>query len=394
LLVGSLESRLDFLKLRHLSDYKAYPAQATWSFGPRTRLSVGEWAKQHFYFKIDTGSNLVAELHSLAVAQCPFAIEYPAEVLDQIRLAVVEAFFAIPRGGLEIGGVLFGRYRDGLLRIEAFRMLECEHAAGPSFTLSEADHVRLRDLLSSAAAEGLQAVGWFRSRTRSEIALWSADATLHDAYFREPWQVVLVLRPEVTRPTRASFFVRVDGLLGVDSSLGEFVVKPWDGSTASPVPDPVPERHPEGQVENLPHDLPHVAEPKFQTTAPEPRTFSRVLCVFALFVGLTGAGLAAHQYLEVKTPVQESLSLEALDRGGQLQLSWNHGARPVRTARQAKLEITDGPARFSTDLEAAQLQKGSFYYARQTGRVDIHLAVIEPDGRSTDEYASYVGPLP
>jgi hypothetical protein len=333
---------------------------------------------------------LVAELHSLAVAQCPFAIEYPAGVLDQIRLAVVEAFFAIPRGGLEIGGVLFGRYRDGLLRIEAFRMLECEHAAGPSFTLSEADHVRLRDLLSSAAAEGLQPVGWFRSRTRSEIALWSADATLHDAYFREPWQVVLVLRPEVTRPMRASFFVRVDGVLGVDSSLGEFVVKPWDGSTASPVPVPVPERHSEGQVGNLPH----VPEMKFLTTTPEPRTFSRVLWVFALFVGLTGAGLAAHQYLEVKTPVPESLSLEVLDRGGQLQLSWNHGARPVRTARQAKLEITDGPARFSTDLEAAQLQKGSFYYARRTGRVDIHLAVIEPGGRSTDEYASYVGPLP
>jgi hypothetical protein len=333
---------------------------------------------------------LVAELHSLAVAQCPFAIEYPAEVLDQIRVAVMDAFFAIPRGGLEIGGVLFGRYRDGLLRIEAFRMLECEHAAGPSFTLSEADHVRLRNLLHSAEAEGLQPVGWFRSRTRSEIALWSADAALHDAYFPEPWQVVLVLRPEVTRPTRASFFVRVDGSLGVDSSLGEFVVEPWGRSPTCPVPDPVPDPRPEEQV----GDLPHMPELNFLTAASTPRAFSRVSWVSALFVGLMGAGLAARQYLEVKPPVQESLSLEALDRSGQLQLRWNHGARPVRKARQAKLEITDGSARFSTDLEAAQLQKGSFYYARQTGRVDIHLAVIEPDGRTTDEYASYVGPLP
>jgi len=328
----------------------------------------------------------------LAVTQCVYGIEYPDGVLDQIRLAVVDAFFAIPRGGLEIGGVLFGRYRDGLLRIEAFRMLACEHAAGPSFTLSEADHVRLRDLLSSAATEGLQPVGWFRSRTRSEISLCDADAALHDAYFPEPWQAMLVLRPEITRPTRAAFFARVDGLLCMRAS--EFVVEPWGRSTESPAPDPVPERHPEGQVGKLPHDLPQVAEPKFLTTALAPRTFSRALWVSALFVGLTGAGLAAHQYLEVKTPVQESLSLEALDRGGQLQLSWNHGARPVRTALQAKLEITDGPVRFSTDLEAAQLQRGSFYYARQTGRVDIHLAVIEPDGRSTDEYASYVGPLP
>ena len=295
MLVGSLESRLDFLKLRHLFDYKAYPAQATWSFGPRTRLSVGEWAKQHFYFRIDTGFNLVAELHSLAVAQCPFAIEYPAEVLDQIRVVVMDAFFAIPRGGLEIGGVLFGRYRDGLLRIEAFRMLECEHAAGPSFTLSEADHVRLRDLLSSAATEGLQPVGWFRSRTRSEIALCDADAALHDAYFPEPWQVMLVLRPEVTRPTRAAFFARVDGSLSMSAS--EFVVEPWGRSPTCPVPDP----QPEGPV----GDLPHVPELKFLTAASAPRAFSRVLWVSALLVGLTGAGLAAHQYLEVKTPVQE-----------------------------------------------------------------------------------------
>lgn len=120
------------------------------------------------------------------MGSCSFVIEYPAAVLDEIRLAVMEAFFAIPRGGLEIGGVLFGRYREGLLRIEAFRILECDHAAGPSFTLSESDHVRLRDLLDSAAAEGLLPVGWFRSRTRSGISLSEADTSLHDTYFHEP----------------------------------------------------------------------------------------------------------------------------------------------------------------------------------------------------------------
>src|ERR1700720_3443016 len=101
----------------------------------------------------------------------------------------MEAFFAIPRGGLEIGGVLFGRYGEGSLQIEAFRILECEHAAGPSFTLSEADHVRLRDLIDSAGAEGLHPVGWFRSRTRSEISLSEADTALHQTYFPEPGQV-------------------------------------------------------------------------------------------------------------------------------------------------------------------------------------------------------------
>jgi hypothetical protein len=374
LLVSSLESRLDFLKLRHLSNYKAYPKRA----------ALGNGQNRSFSLELIRAPALDSESYSWAVPQCPLAIEYPAAVFEQIRLAVLDAFFAIPRGGLEIGGVLFGRYTDGLLRIEAFRMLDCDHAAGPSFTLSEADHARLRDLLDSAAAEGLHPVGWFRSRTRSEISLSDGDAALHDAYFREPWQVVLVLRLEATRPTRAAFFARVDGLL--DSSLAEFVLEPW----TCPVPDPGPDPLPEAPV----GDLPHIPELKFLTAASAPRSFSRVLWVFALLVGLTGAGLAAHRYLEVKNPAQESFSLEALDRGGQLQLLWDHGARPVRAARRAKLEITDGAAWFSTDLEAAQLQRGSFYYARQTGRVDIHLTVIEPNGRSTDEYASYVGRLP
>ena len=35
-------------------------------------------------------------------------MEYPARVLDDIRLAVVDAFFSLPRGGAEIGGILLG----------------------------------------------------------------------------------------------------------------------------------------------------------------------------------------------------------------------------------------------------------------------------------------------
>jgi proteasome lid subunit RPN8/RPN11 len=303
-------------------------------------------------------------------------------VLEQIRLAVVDAFFAIRHGGLEIGGVLFGRYREGLLRIEAFRMIECAHEAGPSFTLSKADQVGLRDLLESAAAEGLSPVGWFRSRTRSEICLSEADIVLYDTYFREPWQVVLVLRPEVMQPTRGGFFARVSGLLRVDASLAEFVLEPWNAPALGPAQ--------ELQAEQPPS----IPEPQFLSAAPASRSSSRMRWISVLIVSLAGAGLAGRQYLETRTPAQDGFSLEALDRSGQLQLRWDRSARSVRAASRAKLEIADGPARLSTDLEAAQLQRGSFYYARQTERVDIHLTVIGRNGGSTDEYASFLGGLP
>ena len=38
-----------------------------------------------------------------SVPECPFTIESSARVLDDIRLAVTDAFFSLPRGGAEIG---------------------------------------------------------------------------------------------------------------------------------------------------------------------------------------------------------------------------------------------------------------------------------------------------
>src|SRR5438128_1121615 len=37
----------------------------------------------------------------------PLRVTIPATVLDEIRVAVVEAFHSVPRGGVEIGGVFF-----------------------------------------------------------------------------------------------------------------------------------------------------------------------------------------------------------------------------------------------------------------------------------------------
>src|SRR5436190_1502120 len=47
------------------------------------------------------------------VPQCGFTIEYTPLVIDDIRLAVVDAFFSLPRGGAEIGGILLGTYEKG-----------------------------------------------------------------------------------------------------------------------------------------------------------------------------------------------------------------------------------------------------------------------------------------
>src|SRR5689334_15702897 len=97
---------------------------------------------------------------------CPFRIEYSIAVLDDIRLAVMDAFFSLPRGGVEIGGLLLGDYRDGRVSIRNSALLECEHALGPSFTLSPADETRLEQQLAGFRQDSARKlVGWYHSHT-------------------------------------------------------------------------------------------------------------------------------------------------------------------------------------------------------------------------------------
>src|SRR5580704_4957352 len=108
-----------------------------------------------------------------SVPQCPFTIECTPRVLDDIRLGIIDAFFSLPRGGAEIGGVLLGRFATGRLSISGYQPLECEHAFGPSFTLSANDFARLKEILAALEANpgSPQAVGWYHSHTRSEVFL-------------------------------------------------------------------------------------------------------------------------------------------------------------------------------------------------------------------------------
>lgn len=191
--------------------------------------------------------------------QCPFVIEYSRKALDDIRLAVVDAFFSLPRGGAEIGGILLGRLEGNRVQIVDYAPIECEHAFGPAFTLSPADQTKLGDLLRQTYPSGLRPVGWYHSHTRSGISLCEADLDIHNRYFPERWQVALVLRPSTLQPTQAGFFFREpDGSIHAENSYQEFVVEalplqqlPAAGSGAEALPGTVRETEPEAVVINL-----------------------------------------------------------------------------------------------------------------------------------------------
>jgi proteasome lid subunit RPN8/RPN11 len=170
--------------------------------------------------------------------ECPFSIECSSRVLDDIRLSVNDAFFSLPRGGAEIGGILLGGWQEGRLTITDCAALDCEHALGPSFTLSLKDETRLQELIAAATGAGRVTVGWYHSHTRTGVMLSDTDLTIHNRFFPETWQVALVVKPHTLEPMRGGFFFRGHG--GIIHSSASYREFPIDSQPLRQVPRPVP----------------------------------------------------------------------------------------------------------------------------------------------------------
>src|ERR1700722_18609762 len=105
-----------------------------------------------------------SKFSSWTVAESPITIEYSLIVIEEIRHAVAEGFQRLSRGGIEVGGILYGAREGRTVKVLAMRSIACEHARGPAFLLSDKDRVVLNEQLASDAQdahlEGLISVGW------------------------------------------------------------------------------------------------------------------------------------------------------------------------------------------------------------------------------------------
>jgi proteasome lid subunit RPN8/RPN11 len=362
----------------------------------------------------------------------PVRIEYLVPVLEEISAIAVDGLYRFRHGGVEIGGVLFGTVRRGVVRITAFRELDCEHAFGPRFVLSERDKTAMRKLLELPRTEpllaGLLPVGWYHSHTRSGIALSPRDLEIYNRYFPEPWQVALCLRPEAFGPTRAGFFARErNGDLRSEASYEEFTVQPRRSESVKPQPQEVPAapapepayvqpepEPPEEAAPELPAD-PHA--PAFERLAPPPapepeaapvpapsdlavpsfasaahqekrgRTWIWVLVIILLMIG-AGAGARAWYYYSDRP---QALSLWVSDVGGQLLIEWDRTAAPIRNAQNATLNITDGGEHVEIQMDGERLREGSVDYVRKADMLDVRLTVHQPGRKPLRESIRFIG---
>jgi hypothetical protein len=158
-----------------------------------------------------------------------FTVTYSLGAFHEIEFVVNEGYRRIPHGGVETGGVLFGRADEKGVRVESFRPIECEHASGPSFNLSAKDVAGLEAQISSAASDpelnGAQAVGWFIAHTRSPLKMSEREVQLFEQLFPGPGKITVLVKPERFHPTRFGFMFRDgDGNVGTDATSSAVIL--------------------------------------------------------------------------------------------------------------------------------------------------------------------------
>jgi hypothetical protein len=191
----------------------------------------------------------MSETASWSAPGSEFTVVYPLPMLHEIEFDVSEGYRRIPRGGIEIGGLLFGRIDGATIRIEARRPIECEHVLGPSFKLSEKDMAGVRAQLLAAQSDGeirhLEPVGWFIAHTRSELVLSELEAEQFDELFTGSGKLTLLAKPEKFKPTLFSFLIRASSGETPRDGSGQAFILPLPGRAGSanlqaPIPVPPP----------------------------------------------------------------------------------------------------------------------------------------------------------
>ncbi|MCC6861771.1 MAG: hypothetical protein IT158_24585 [Bryobacterales bacterium] len=362
----------------------------------------------------------VPETGFWSTPEFPYSIEYSFAALEGIRAAAVDGLLRLRHGGIEVGGVLFGRREGESLRILTYRPLACEHAYGPAFKLSERDREELRRLIDSGNREpdlsGLEAVGWYRSHTRSAIELSEKDKSIYDDFFPHAWQISLLLRPLETGSAQAWFLVRGGGS---EFTLAPVALpgraKPVPGSDAGPgtvfgaatsARQPLPARSepeaaaPVPTVEKAlapPLEVRPAASGEERAAAaaspPAARTGPRrtgwlwaaaILLLAAVFVP------PAVELTRRRAAAPELAQLRVFDDRGFLHIEWDRNAPAVRNASRGRLIIQDGGERTEVELDPATLLNGAVTYQRRSPSVTVRL-VVPGQGGEVETASRFLG---
>ena len=334
-------------------------------------------------------------------------IELSRALLEEVLTAAKEGFNRFPRGGLEVGGVLFGARDEGRVRVLAARPIDCKHTLGPSFTLTPEEHDELAGFVARCKQDTelaeLVPVGWYHSHTRSGLLLSDADCHLHNRHFPHVWQIALLVRPEASQPAELGIFVRgKDGELPARPALvlSEEALGPaGDASEA-------------GQA---------VVSEDEEATRQERRAAGplrwRAVWWAAAALGLVAALLVADEFQAQIRPYGQALAahwerarnywvkptptfagrpfeLSLSSAGTQLLVRWNSASDRFGQSDQARLVFWDGEDRQEIALDRESLARGGMTLERHSENVTVTLVSLRNGDQPVRETARLVGTVP
>jgi hypothetical protein len=263
---------------------------------------------------------------------------------------------------------------------------------------------QLADDVQDPHLQGLVRVGWFVSHTRGELAMTDTDLEIFSNYFRDPWQVTLVIRPGRGSAMRAAFFVwEQDGTVRSNQSYKEFN---FPDRLSGVIDSPSRSERAESRAgfRNLPplppppvrvdRPRPQPQMPIFEGSQylpagpPERKKWPWIVGILAIVVVIA---ILVMRYWPTAPP--EPLNIAVTEREGQLQIEWNNAARTVLQATSGTLEILDGNQTQKIPLTRMQLTEGRYMYTRQSGDVRLKLD-IQGDSGTISGGTTFLGKPP
>ena len=353
--------------------------------------------------------------------------------MDRMNIEVMRGFGVTRRRGTETGGVLLGkidrREKDPVITIRDFEVVPCEYASGPSYVLSPGDLQRFKEVVAKwkpSLDRDLYAVGYFRSHTRDGFALDDRDAGVVREFFRDPLDVVLLVKPFATRAATGGFFLKDKGALVTASTPMEFKFETPAGSP--PLEAAAAETPPPASVPKLtaPPPRPNAATPQpkpdvdsrfvpendlfaAHVKPPSPwlprliwAAFGLALLAFGAAIGYEYAGRTLAKQSPMATPVARatglpnsdlySVQLQTSRNGNSVMVKWNRDAAPIQAALHGVLTVTEGANSKEVKLGFAELRNGTAMYPAGNRETRFRLEIFFKDNRSFVESATYADP--
>jgi hypothetical protein len=322
-----------------------------------------------------------------------------AQLVQDLRALAIEAFLALPRRGIEIGGLLHGEeMRDGM-RVDSFEEIVSEHRFGPSYQLSDQDRTHWLERREQDAT----GIGYFRSFTNRDPLLEAPDEEFARQQHPDGVYFLLMLHPVSHLSCLAEFCFLRKGKPVEGSRSGTFEFDPTQMPLeALQEPEPTLELETELPPQTIPDAPISAAEPPPPMPAPEPpfaelpRPYrarpepvnwpepadprsapARWPLVLALVLISALLGAAIYQVWVLSSrPRWAELHLDVKPSAGQLEATWDPAAVRTTGASKALLAVTEGGWHRDIQLQDSQLQSGHFAWQRTAEPGDVLVRLI------------------